>query len=70
MCFRVVPLSVRVTCVLELFLSRCVLRVFYSSSPGACYMCSRVVPLYVHITCVLELFLFRSCYMCSRVVPL
>ena len=45
MCSRVVPLSVRVTCVLELFLSRCVSRVFYSSSLGACYMCFRVVPL-------------------------
>ena len=45
MCSRVVPLSVRITCILELFLSRCVLRMFDNSSLGACYMCSRVVPL-------------------------
>ena len=43
MCSRVVPLYVHVTCVLELFLSRCVLELF----------------LYVHVTCVLELFLSR-----------
>ena len=46
MCSRVVPLEVRVTCVLELFISRCVLHVFLScSSLGACYMFFRDVPL-------------------------
>ena len=45
MCSRVFPLYVRVTCVLELFLSRCVLHVFESCScRGACYKCSRLVP--------------------------
>ena len=37
MCSRVVPLEVRVTCVLELFLSRC--------------LCSTVVPLEVRYMC-------------------
>ena len=45
MCFRVVPLSMLVTYVVGLCLSRYVLRMFYSSSLGVCYMCSRVVPL-------------------------